>query len=180
MKLIPIAIIVVVVVALVVGAYFVGKGNKQELVPQNTTTTISNTLPMRTTIIREHVPARIDTIWIDKDVPYEVASYSEIIDTNKVWIDLNIKYDEHSNEFDVRHNIFALRDSIYTERLVDRFVQHKPKLIAPAIGMSAGFREKALNNASIDAGIVVRGKYQLGAFVDTDKRYGVRMGMIWD
>ena len=169
---------IAIVAALLCLAYYAGLRNAKVIKVADTETTINTTLPIRTNIIREQLPAKIDTVWVDR-ISHEVATYSEIIDTNRVYIDLNVEYDEYSNLFNIKHSIMALRDSVYKEKIVERFTEHKPPFAAFCSGLSVGFRENQINNATVDVGAVFRGRYQATAFVDTDKRYGARLGIIW-
>ncbi len=56
------------------------------------------TLPVRTTIIRESLPARIDTIYVH-DEAQEVASYRDIITEGKATVDLDIKFNKKTDIF---------------------------------------------------------------------------------
>jgi hypothetical protein len=171
-------IIVLAVIALIVGAYYVGKKPVNVTTPPPQITHNSITQPIRTTIIRERMPAEIDTVWVSME-PYEIARYSETIDTNRVYVDLDIKYDEKLNEFDVRHNIMAMRDSIYVEKTVDKYIEKKQRFLSGVAQIGVGFKEKQLSTATIDLGVMLGGRYMLSAYGDTDKTIGVRGGVVW-
>lgn len=179
MKLYSIAVIALSIVLIMLVSYYAGLHNaKVAQVGSDTETIINTTVPVRTNIIREQLPAHIDTVWVD-NVSHEVATYSTTIDTNKVHIDLEVKYDEHTNLFNTKHTIIALRDSVYKEKIVERLIEKKPRFIALSSGMSVDFGEAGINSAGIDAGVLLRGQYQLNAFVTTEKLYGVRVGIVW-
>jgi len=171
-------LIVLVVIGLVVASYYYGR--KPIPVSGETVNEYRTTLPVQTTIIRERLPAIIDTVYVDNHA-YELASYKEVIDTNKVHIELDVKYNEYSNLFDIRHNISTVRDSIYVERIITKVIDKKHKLIGFTGGTSIGFsdseRDIELYSAGIDLGIKLAGKYSASAFIDTKKTFGVRLGV---
>ncbi len=178
MKLWAIVVIVAICAVLLVGVYYAGMRNAKVIKVADHETTINTTIPVRTHVIREQLPAVIDTVWIDR-ISHEVARYSETIDTNRVYVDLNVEYDEYSNLFNIKHSVMALRDSVYKEKIVERLTPYKPRFATPCGGLGVGFVDKQIDNASIDLGVVFRGRYQTTAYIDTNKRYGARLGVIW-
>jgi hypothetical protein len=129
-------------------------------------------LPVRTTIIRESLPARIDTIYVH-DEAQEVASYRDIITEGKATVDLDIKFNKKTDIFSVKTDISVLTDSVY----VEKHVYHKPKPIRPSVALGTGFSDEGLNHATLDAGLIFANKYRITAFASTNKTYGVRVGV---
>jgi len=176
--LIPI-LCVLLIIALCVSMFMLGKTKAEK--PSISETTIRTTIPEKTIIIRERIPAKIDTVDIEGH-QHEIASYTDIVDTNNVYIKTDIRYDEHSNLFDVRHDIRALRDSVYVEKITQLPpVVIKPKFIGLTGGITTGFANSenglALHSSGIDAGIKIKGKYSATLFANTDEVFGLRFGV---
>lgn len=143
--------------------------------PTPVSTHITTTLPVKTTIIREQIPGRIDTVYVD-NVPQEVARYQETIAKDKVVVDLDIAFNKATDMFSVNSNITSFRDSVYVERII----QPKVSLFRPMVAFGAGFTgEDGLNPECImaETGIVIRGKYALSAFGTTNKTFGLKVGV---
>lgn len=130
------------------------------------------TVPVRTTIIREQLPARIDTVYVNGD-PQAVASYREVITEGKATVDLDVKFNKSTDMFSVKTDISVLSDSIY----VEKNIYHKPKFLRPTIAIGTGFSSGGLDYTAIDAGLIIANKYRITAFASTDQTYGVRLGV---
>ena len=158
--------------------YFYSKSNVAKV--ESNSYTYSTTTPVVTKIIREYIKADIDTVWINNQ-SHEVAYYSATIDTNKVSVDLNIKYDELLNVFSLKANVISMVDSVFVEKETVKTVIKKPKFIGLTSGISIGVKsmdEKIeLSNAGLDVGLKFAGKYSVSGYANTDKQYGLRLGL---
>ncbi|OPZ49128.1 MAG: hypothetical protein BWY95_00306 [Bacteroidetes bacterium ADurb.BinA104] len=169
-KYLPYLLLFIVLAGALVGAgYLLGRN-------RNFTTSSPvihrTTLPVRTTIIRESLPARIDTIYVH-DEAQEVASYRDTITEGKATVDLDIKFNKKTDIFSVKTDISVLTDSVY----VEKHVYHKPKPIRPSVALGTGFSDEGLNHATLDAGLIFANKYRITVFASTNKTYGVRVGV---
>ena len=117
--------------------YFYSKSNVARV--ESNSYTYSTTTPVVTKIIREYVKADIDTVWINNQ-SHEVAYYSATIDTNKVSVDLNIKYDELLNVFSLKTNVISMVDSVCVVKETVKTVITKPKFIGLTSGISIGVK----------------------------------------
>jgi hypothetical protein len=133
------------------------------------------TTPVETRIIREYEPAVVETVWAGQE-PHEVATWAARIDSNDVAVDIDLRYDERANVFDlIRFDARGLRDSVYFER---------PAAIRPlrfTAGMGVGFRSSngkpELASADIEAGVLLWEKYRITAWADTRETFGIRLGV---
>lgn len=176
----------VVLCGLLICSYFLGKRNGSQVFSETiTNNTHKTTLPVETKIIRENVPAKIDTVFVDGRL-YEVASHRELINENNVSVELDIEYSEYNKLFDIRHNIRTVRDSIYVEKIVDRVVEHRPAFLRPIMGMSIGTGSIGENKynvsyGDVSAGIKISDKYSTQVFAgfrESQKPvYGIRLGI---
>lgn len=156
--------------------------SKQQAFSMKTNTyTIKTTTPVVTKIIRDRLPAEIDTVYID-NTNYEVASYSETITKDKTTVDLNVKYDERDNVFSLKTNITSMFDSVFVEKETIKTIVKKPKFIGLTSGVYVGAGnlddgKLSLSNVGIEAGLKFVGKYSVSAYINTDKQYGMRIGI---
>lgn len=134
------------------------------------------TRPVETKIVREHLPARVDTVYINNE-PHPIARYSETIEKEKTKVDLSIAYDERLREFSVDTKITSLIDSVFVEKEILRTIEKKPKFLGLMAGVQVGAGDGQLANAGLDVGVKFVGKYSLSAFVNSDRIYGVRFGV---
>jgi hypothetical protein len=181
LKLLPYIIILVLAIALVVAIGFAVK--KQ---PPAKVTEITNTYrvsePVVTKIIRQNVPAVIDTMLVNNK-PHGIASYTETIKKDKTTVDLDIKYDLTDRVFDVNAGIYSVRDSVYVETIktIEKTIKHKFIMFTGAIGV--GFEKDdtsgqiGLANSDVALGIKLANRYSVCAFVDTRKSFGMRFGV---
>lgn len=181
LKLLPYIIILILAVALVVAIGFAVK--KQ---PPAKVTEITNTYrvsePVVTKIIRENVPAVIETLIVNNE-PHGIASYAETIKKDKTTVDLNVKYDLADNTFDVNAGIYSVRDSIYSEtvRTIERTI--KPKFVGLTGSVGVGFgkdssgNQFSLSSSDIAVGAKFVGRYSVSVFADTRSIYGLRFGV---
>lgn len=147
------------------------------------TTTIRTTEPVITKIIEKRVPAVIETMYVQTGESYEMAYYHTKIDTNRVSVDLSVRYNEHSNLFDVAHHIVTQRDSIVIETVKEITITKPPKFIRLATQLGIGLRydkersEIRHESADVALGIKFIDRYSVLAFVDSRKTYGLRFGV---
>lgn len=186
-KYIFFSLALVVLLGLLFAAYSFGKRSIPPVATENiTNNTYKTTLPVETRIIRESVPAIIETLVVNNE-PHGIASYSETIVRDKTTVDLSIKYDISSSLFDVNANIYSVRDSVYVEttKTIDRVF--KPKLLGFTASVGAGLDFPSQNEqynisyGDVSAGLKIAGKYSVQSFVaiqDSKKPvYGLRLGI---
>ena len=181
LKLLPYIIILTLVVALVVAIGFAVK--KQ---PPAKVTEITNTYrvsePVVTKIIRQNVPAVIETLIVNSE-PHGIASYAETIKKDKTTVDLDIKYDITSNLFDVNAGIYSIRDSVHIETIKTIEKTIKPRFIGFTSAVGVGFEKDdtsgqiGLVSSDFALGVKFVNRYSMSAFVDTRKSFGLRFGV---
>lgn len=171
-----------VIFLVVIGLLFLSLYFYSRYVPtkiESNSKTYTYTLPVVTKILRQNLPALIDTVWADS-TSHEVASYREKVSKGKTSVDFGIRYDERTNLFDVNADITAVVESVFVEKETIKTITRKPKFIGLTGGISIGgssFTNPQLSQAGIDAGFKFVGKYSATAFINTDKNYGVRLGI---
>jgi len=190
MNNLPKYIFYIILILAVIASYVVVYRLARKPVPPAQITTNEytehTTIPVVTKIIEKNIPAVIETLYVDGH-NYEVARYSAVIDTNKVTIDLDIKYDEYSNLFDIRHNITTIRDSVYYEKVTE-IIREKPvQFVKVAGSIGVGFEKGAGNNqyrvagGDIALGVKFVNRYSVLPFVavreDKKPLYGLRLGI---
>ena len=153
----------ILIVALCLGAYFYGRK------PAETTTIVN---PVQTKIIYRSLPAEI--VVVDG---HEIATLDTTL-TNKdktATADLRLRYDEKDNLFDI--------DAKLTSQQITKIIKDKPPFIGLCAGVGIGILNVdslstfGLQSADIEAGVTFAGKYDLRAFVNTEKTVGVRFGI---
>lgn len=185
MRYLPyIAIIICIIWAIIMTAIVVRRSPAIEL--KEVTNSYHTTTPVITKIIQNNVPAEIETLFVDGQ-NYEIARYHAEIDTNKVNVSLDIKYNERSNVFDIRHNVTAMRDSVYFEKIIEKTIKSKPKFIRLSGDIGVGIEEfKSASNINIASGDIALGiklidKYSFKPYIHFRENnvplYGVRLGV---
>lgn len=190
MNNLPKYIFYIILILAVIASYVVVYRLARKPVPPaqitNNEYTKHSTLPVVTNIIEKNVPAVIETLFVDGH-NYELAKYSATIDTNKVSVAIDIEYDEKDNTFDVRHNITAVRDSVYHEKITEIIKEQKPPLIRLTGSIGAGFEKDAGDNVyrvqggDFSIGVKFVNRYSVMPFVavreDKKPLYGLRLGI---
>jgi len=173
-------LVALAVICSYLGVYFLASRPAPVAQSTSTTRTYQTTIPVKTVIIREQIPARIDTVVVDGHA-YDIASYNDTLKKDKTTIGLRVRYNEYSNLFDVNADVSTVRDSVYSEKNTITVIEKKQKLIGLTGGISTGFSKSgssvALKNAGIDAGIKILGRYSATAFANTDNVFGIRLGV---
>lgn len=170
------------VAGLVTGTYLLSRRQPEVVVEQRTERI---TAPTVTTVIRERMPAVVETLWVNQE-PHEVANWAAILDTNKVSLDIALRYDEKTNIFDlVKLRAVGLADSVFIEKPVRVEVPRSRRLLgfSGAVGLGFGTdtetKRPTLQTATLDAGIVIQERWRITGWGDTDGRYGLRLGADW-
>jgi hypothetical protein len=148
-----------VLIGLVLGAYFYGR-------KPPVTTTI--TKPVETQIIYRQLPAQI----IVAPDGHEIASLDTTLVSkdSTATVDMHLKYDEQSNLFDVNAKITTLNTT--------KIIEKKPPFMSPVCGLGIGFQNGLdLKQAQIDVGVRFVGKYDVTIFYNTEKTFGARVGV---
>jgi len=124
-----------------------------------------------TPINAEDVPA---TVYVVAGTPHkpehEVARMDTTLvsNTQATKVDLGIEYDEYDNTFDL--------DATITERPVVA----KPKFITPTASLMFGYRQfddAIPDRLGVGAGVKIMNKYSIQLTADTDKTYGITLGV---
>lgn len=137
----------------------------------------ANLPPTVTTIIRESQPAKIEIITPPAGDPYEMASYSAIVDTNQVVAAINVNYDEASNLFDIKADIINRRESVVIAPPAKKRTVRLTGQIGIGFNQDEKTAEHRLSRADIAIGALFADRYSVLAFVDTDLTYGIRLGV---
>lgn len=181
MKYVFWTVLCLIVAGLVLGTYFLVTGKEPPIVVENRTERV--TQPTVPTVIRERMPAVVETLWVNQE-PHEIATWNAVIDTNRVSLDISVRYDEKTNLFDlIKLRAVGLVDSIYVERPVRVEVPRKRKALGFTGAVGVGFgtdpeqQQPVLKTAVLDAGIVIMERYRVTGWGDTAGRYGLRFGV---
>jgi hypothetical protein len=174
-KYLFLALAILVIAGLVFGAFYFGRENGGKDISAVERQIINQ--PAETRIIREHVPAVIETLYVNREAR-EIATYNAVIDTNQVSVDIGLRYDEASNLFDlIRFHAVPEKKNV----IVSTTTNNKPKPFGLTGGVSVGFQKKedgyGLASAGIDCGVVFAGKYSATAGIDTNGTLSVRLGV---
>jgi hypothetical protein len=139
--------------------------------------------PWEARINKKNEPAEIEIKGTGEEA-HEIATWAAVIDTNRVTVDIGLRYDEKTNVFDlIRFKARGVRDSIYVEKPIYISVPERPKPVAFTAALGVGFatdtqdRNPTLRTAALDAGVVIIGKYRLTGWADTNLTYGIRIGV---
>lgn len=181
MKYVFWTVLAIMVAGLVLGTYFLVKGARPPIVVENRTERV--TQPTVTTVIRERMPAVVETLWVNREA-HEVATWAAMVDTNRVSVDIALRYDEKTNIFDlIRLRAVGLEDSVYVQKPVRVEVPRPRRWLGftGAVGVGFGADPQAgkptLQTAVLDAGIVILERYRVTGWADTNLTYGIRMGV---
>lgn len=173
--------LVLLTAGLVTGTYLVVSKRQPEVVVEQRTERI--TTPKVTTVIRELIPAVVETVWVNRE-PHEIATWTAVVDTNQVNLDISLRYDEKTNIFDlVKLRAVGIADSVYIEKPVPVEVPRPRRwlgftgAIGVGFGMAAEPERPELQTAVLDAGIVLYERYRVTGWGDTAGRYGLRFGI---
>ncbi len=178
-KLLPYIIILILVIVLVI---VIGLAGKKQQVPviREVTNTYRVSEPVVTKIVRENVPAVIETLLV-QDRPHEVAVYRDTVRKDKTTVDLDVCYDVYERSFDVNADIYSVRDSVFVMKEMVRETTVKPKLLGFASELGVNFEQDngSVGLASVDVGVGVKiaGRYSIYAVVDTRRTVGLRFGV---
>jgi hypothetical protein len=162
-----------------VGVYYLARRPIPPPVITETVNSTTSTLPVVTKIIRENLPARIDTVFIDNTM-YEMAYHTERIERERAIVDLDIEYDERFNLFDIRADVTSFNDSIYVEKIIEKteYIPRPPIAFTADMGVGfSGLADVDPEYVSLGAGIKIVDKFRVGVFADTRLTYGLRLGV---
>ena len=175
MNKLSIILALIILTGLLATSFMLGRQSVKVAITDSSRVLVTE-VPVEYTITRTKIKAEIDTVWVN-NTSHEIARYSTQIDTSKVSVKLDIKYDEDANLFDIRHSFRVIRDSVFVERIKTVDIFHKPKPISVTAGTLIGFREKQLDNAGLDLGLKFANKYTLAVFGKSNQEYGLRMSV---
>lgn len=81
---------------------------------------------------KDSVSASVDTVWI-ANVPNIIAKYHDLIDKDKIRVELGIEYNENTDKFNVQTDITGTVDTVFTTKTITEYKYKKPKFIAPVV-----------------------------------------------
>ena len=177
--------LLLVAAGLVTGTYYLSRPRKPVVIEQ---VTRQVTQPTVTTVIRERMPAVVETLWVQGE-PHEIATWAAIIDTNRVHLDMVVWYDTHEQVFDlVKLNAVGLVDSVYVSGpAVVKEVERKRKFLgvtgalgigwAKADPLDEGADPRRPVNAVVDAGVVIKESWRLTCCGDSQGQFGMSLGV---
>ena len=154
----------VLIVALCLGAYFYGWK------PAVTETIIQ---PVETRIIYRQLPAVVITAPDGHEIATLDTTLTNVEKTATA--QLKLRYDEKDNLFDI--------DAKLTSQQITKYIKDKPPFIGLCAGVGIGILSVdslstwGLQSADIEAGVTFAGKYDIKAFINTEKTAGIRFGV---
>lgn len=179
--------LLLVAAGLVTGTYYLSRPRRPVVIEQ---VTRQVTQPTVTTVIRERMPAVVETLWVQGQ-PHEIATWAAIIDTNRVHLDMAVRYDSRDKVFDlVKLKAVGLVDSVYVSGpTVVKEVERKRKLLGVTGALGIGWvkpdpLDEAADprrpvNAVLDAGVVIKERWRVTGWGDTQGQFGLRLGVDW-
>lgn len=162
-----IALIVAAVVGTLGLVYWLGYSHHKPPVIEQITTYIE----------ADSIPAQISTYYITKpgsSAPPTPAEYARmdtslVSDSGRTEVKMGIGYDEYRNQFDLRARIIETPP-----------VPQPPRLFGLTTSLDIGYRnfdDAVPEVIGIGAGVKIVEKYSIEATINTDKTYGIRLGV---
>jgi hypothetical protein len=162
MKYVFYGIIAIIVIGMVVGAFLYGRKPPVTIIQPTETHNHYYSIPATSSTDADgHEIASVDTTLVSDDKNTSVA--------------LKVDYDTVDKTFDIDATIRN------TPVIIDN--TKRPPFLGLAAGVGIGFAQPdnesniGLHNAQIDAGVSIVGKYDLTAFINTEKTFGLRFGV---
>ena len=152
------------------GTYWLGFTHNKPPIIQNVTTneyTILDSIPASVKIVNMVTPSG-DPIQTE----YATMDTTLVSPSGNAAVDLAVGYNEYSNLFNLKAN--------FSETIPELKPAIKKSLIAPTASLMFGYRQ--FDNAiperlGIGAGVKIMDKYSIQITADTDKTYGITLGV---
>ena len=160
--------LVVAIIAVLGGTYWLGYSRTPPVIEQT----------INEFTVLDSIPASVQTVHIVAPSGEPIQAEHATMDTTLVSpsgnaaVDLGIGYNEYSNLFNLKAN--------FSETLPEINPVIKKSLIAPTASLMFGYRQ--FDNAiperlGIGAGVKIMDKYSIQITADTDKTYGIMLGV---
>ena len=171
--------IVVAVIAILGGTFWLGYSRTPPVIEQT----------INEFTVLDSIPASIQTVHIvAPSGEVEQAEYATMDTTltspsGNAAVDLGIGYNEGSNLFNLKANFSETipeSNPISKPKLLKSNPISKPKLLTPTASLMFGYRQ--FDNAiperlGVGAGVKIMDKYSIQLTADTDKTYGITLGV---
>ena len=160
--------LVVAVIALLGGTYWLGHSRTPPVIEQT----------INEFTVLDSIPASVQTVHIVAPSGEVVQAEYATMDTTltspsgNAAVDLAVGYNEGTNLFNLKAN--------FSETIPEKNPVIKKSLIAPTASLMFGYRQ--IDNAiperlGIGAGVKIMNKYSIQLTADTDKTYGITLGV---
>ena len=162
--------IVVAVIAILGGTYWLGFTHNKPPIIQNVTTneyTIMDSLPASVQTV--HIVAPSGEV---AQAEYATMDTTLVSPSGNSRVSLGIGYNEYSNLFNIKAN--------FSETIPELKPTIKKSLIVPIASVGVGFADSLiLHDAELALGVEFAEKYSVSVFGRSDLTYGLRFGVRW-
>ena len=160
--------LVAAIIALLGGAYWLGYSRTPPVIEQT----------INEFTVLDSIPASVQTVHIVApsgevaQVEYATMDTTLVSPSGNSRVSLGIGYNEYSNLFNLKAN--------FSETIPELKPAIKKSLIAPTASLMFGYRQ--FNDAiperlGVGAGVKIMNKYSIQLTADTDKTYGITLGV---
>ena len=160
--------IVVAIIAVLGGTFWLGYSRTPPVIEQT----------INEFTVLDSIPASIQTVHIVApsgdvaQVEYATMDTTLVSPSGNAAVDLAVGYNEGNNLFNLKAN--------FSETIPELSPISKPKFITPTASLMFGYRQ--FDNAiperlGIGAGVKIMDKYSIQLTADTDKTYGIMIGV---
>ena len=160
--------LVVAIIALLGGTYWLGYSHTEPPVVNNYTTnsfTIADSIPASVKIVNMVTPTGEPI-----QTEYATMDTTLVSPSGNSRVSLGIGYNEYSNLFNLKAN--------FSETIPELSPVIKKSLITPIASVGVGFADSLmLHDAELALGVEFAEKYSLSVFGRSDLTYGVRFGV---
>ena len=162
--------LVVAIIALLGGTYYLGYSHTEPPVVNNYTTnsfTIADSIPARVRIVNMVTPTGEPI-----QTEYATMDTTLVSPSGNSRVSLGIGYNEYSNLFNLKAN--------FSETIPELSPVIKKSLITPIASVGVGFADSLmLHDAELALGVEFAEKYSVSVFGRSDLTYGLRFGVRW-
>ena len=162
--------IVVAVIAILGGTYWLGFTHNKPPIIQNVTTNEYT--------IMDSIPASVQTVHIVApsgevaQAEYATMDTTLVSPSGNAAVDLAVGYNEGTNLFNLKAN--------FSETIPELKPTIKKSLIVPIASVGVGFADSLmLHDAELALGVEFAEKYSVSVFGRSDLTYGLRFGVRW-
>lgn len=162
--------LVVAIIALLGGTYWLGYSHTEPPVVNNYTTnafTIADSIPASVRIVNMVTPTGEPI-----QTEYATMDTTLVSPSGNSRVSLGIGYNEYSNLFNLKAN--------FSETIPELSPVIKKSLITPIASVGVGFADSLmLHDAELALGVEFAEKYSVSVFGRSDLTYGLRFGVRW-